>query len=275
MVQGGKVFFPFAFGIKEGQVITDEKGAGYRVTTVMRSAGGGLYWNPYYRFACGQVVRLDPVPSWDAVLRLPDTAQLLYTTAFPDEEITRYLDRMQLEHNQGFAVRITASAPFTGDNGVTERFGIRRKTGIQDPNNPHIQYELREFRDLTTYEFSVFASVSWVADELLRYLGALLWTYESSFRQLGIDLMFPVGRGADAFLGRGADQQAFQSDLHIRRTVWQVQTSEALLTMQRVIDRLMIRVRTFSGRRTNDQGQDGQAAGSISMDLYPGGDPQR
>lgn len=273
-VSDGKVFFPFAFSLAEGQVVTDEKGAPYHVTKLLKRAGGGPYWNPYYRFACGQVARLDPVPSWDAVLRLPETAELLYCPSFPDEVVTSYLQRTQLEHCQGFSTRIVASTPFTAESGITERYGFRRQTGIRDPHNPHIQYEMREFRDLTTYEFSVFASRGWVADELLRYLGALLWTYEPSFRQLGIDGMFPTGRGADAHISRGADQQAFKSDLHIRRTLWQVQTSEALLTMQRVIDRLSFTVRTFTGRGT-DQPRGGQTleqpTQSTSWDQYPDG----
>jgi hypothetical protein len=109
LVHERRVFFPFAFGIQEGQDITDENGARYTVTKVMKNAGGGSYWNPYYRFACGQLLQLDPLPAWDKVLRLPGAAGLLYTAAFPSEEVTEYLQRTQLEHRQGFAVRIRST----------------------------------------------------------------------------------------------------------------------------------------------------------------------
>ena len=274
--EDGRVFFPYAFQIKEGDVITDENGEPHKVTTIYRNGGGGLYWNPYYRRACGQIVQLTPLPRWDAVLRLPSASKMLFTAAFPSEPVVQYLQRQQLEHHQGFAVRITKSEPFAGDNGIQERFGIRRQTGIRDPHNPHVQYEMRVFRDLTTYEFSVFASLPWVVDQLLRYLGAVLWSYEPSFRQLGISEMFPIGRASDELITRGADNWPIDSDLHIRRTYWSVQTSEVLLTGQRVIDRLKITISANPWRGTNATDEQGQFMENKPQvfhqtDIYPDG----
>lgn len=270
ILQEGRVYFPFAFNLKVGQTVRDENDETYHVTKVLEE-GGGATFNPYYRYACGQIVALDPLPEWDAVLRFEDASKLLYTSAFPNEAVVEYLQRVQLTQTQGVATRVLESQPFAGDNGIKERNGFLSQVNIRDPGNPHIQYEMREFRDLTTYEFTIFANKGWAADELLRYVTAVLRTYESSFRQLGIGLIFPAGRGPDAHVARGDDRTAAQSDLHIRRMNWQVRTSEALLTMQRTIDRLRIRLRSLDNRWTGDDQNPVATVQAVArnVDLYP------
>jgi hypothetical protein len=251
IVDGDRTYMPYAFDIREGETLTSAAGAQHVVTKVWQNASGGPYWNPYYSQMCGMLLTLDPVPAWDAILSLPEPARLFLTAAFPDQEVVDFLQRRNLVHAQGFAMRVNGSEPFAGDNGISERNGLRRAdTGIRVPGAPHLFYEMTQFRELTHYEFMVFASKAWVADQLLRYLHAILRTYRDSFRSCGLEDLLFVRRGQDEHMAHSADKWPLQSDLHVRKVYWDVPTSEVYFDIKRVIDRLVFSVSVNTGRGT-------------------------
>jgi len=100
---------------------------------------------PHYRQVCGQVARLDPAPANDAELRLSEAARLYYTSAYPSEEAREFAQSRQLDHAQGFSIRVMESQPFRRQPDQ-EKFGIRQAS-IPDPLHPHLEHEVRQFRN--------------------------------------------------------------------------------------------------------------------------------
>lgn len=233
----GQVYFPYAFNLEIGSQILSANGKEYTVTKVYENRDGTVYWNPYYRRICGQIVNLSGPAEFDEVLFLGRPANLFHTMSYPDGEIVEFLENSQLKSPMGIATRLLSSKPFEGDNKISHKYGYKEGE-IDHPSRKDLKFEVMRFNEETIYEILSFSADRIVADQLSRYVKAVLRAYRPKFKQAGVDDVCWEGRGPDEHLHQGREGRQFKTSIHIRRDKWYFKTTETLLTMFRPIDRL-------------------------------------
>lgn len=244
----GFTYFPFAFQVSEGDNVQDTEGNSFYVTTVLENRSGGSYHNAGYNFVCGQVVKLDPEPDFDTVLRLPRASEVYMTQAFPggtsegNKDIQEFLERTQFPYNQGFAMQLVDSRPWrtNGDVGMKERFGRKLETRIRDPRYPGYLLEAQVYSELTTYEFVAFGNANWVPEQLVRYLHTALRIHLPTLRERGLDSLSWDSRGPNDHLTSG-ERWPYKSDLYMAKSRWLAKTEEVVLTLVKEISKASLK----------------------------------
>lgn len=267
LCKNGDVYFPFSFNLRVGSTLQNLSGKRYAVTIIRDTPDSVGYVNPYYRWTCGQIVKLDSVPAYNEILRLDDAAKLDYKAAFEEEEIVGYLQNSQLEHHQGFACRIQSSVPFVTDRGVEMKYGFT-EGHMPHPYDPSLQFEVRRYDELTTYEFLAFARENRTADQLYRYLQAVLRMYAKKLKEHGIDVMCWKKRGPDRHITRGSEGGNFQTNLHLRSTFWEFKTAETLISMERLIDHVRIDVTPYTAPMKTEGGELKEGKGHTVVHIF-------